>query len=88
MLGSFIRIGPYVSRIAFGRFARKTLARAKFMVTISALVFWSRAWVTFRLSRLLSEVQAAKSGMVSTLVGKRKKICRVGFVREKQIKTW
>jgi hypothetical protein len=35
-LGCFIWIGLYVSRIAFGRFARKTLERATFIVTMSA----------------------------------------------------
>ena len=37
--GCFIRIGSYVLRIAFARFARKTLDRVAFMVTMSALVF-------------------------------------------------
>jgi hypothetical protein len=47
-------------------FARKMLARAEFIVMISALVFWSRACVALRLLRSLSEVQAEKSGITST----------------------
>jgi hypothetical protein len=35
----------YISRIAFGRFARKALERASFMVTMSALVLRSRGMV-------------------------------------------
>jgi hypothetical protein len=38
-----MQIGSYVSHIAFRRLTRKTLERAKFIVTMSTLVFWS--WV-------------------------------------------
>jgi hypothetical protein len=55
-----MRIGSYVSRIAFGIFTRKTLERAAFMVIMSAQVFWSRAFVAFRVLRSLSEVQVEK----------------------------
>ena len=40
VFGCFIRIGLYISRIAFGRFARKTSDRAAFMVMMFALVFF------------------------------------------------
>jgi hypothetical protein len=45
VFGCFMQIGLYVSRIAFGRFARKTLERAAFIVTMSTQVFWLRACV-------------------------------------------
>ncbi len=61
MFGCFMHIGLYVSRIAFVRFARKTLERAAFIMTMSAQVFWSRACVAFRLLRSLLDVHAEKS---------------------------
>ncbi len=36
VFGCFMRIGLYVSRIILGRFARKTLESAAFIVTMSA----------------------------------------------------
>ncbi len=36
VFGCFMQLGLYVSQIAFGRFARKTLERAAFMVMMSA----------------------------------------------------
>ncbi len=69
MFGSFIQIGSYIFQIALGRFVRKKSARAEFTVKLPALVFWSRAWVAFRLFPSLSEVQAVKSGMASILGG-------------------
>ena len=45
VFGCFIQVGLYISRIAFGRFARKALERAAFMVTMSALVLRSRGMV-------------------------------------------
>ena len=74
VFGSFIRIGSYVWRIAFGRFARKLSERAAFIVTMSALVFRSRACVAFSVSRLLSELQVEKSGTASTSFGNSKKV--------------
>ena len=65
VFGCFMRIGSYVSRIAFGRFARKTSDRAAFMVTMSALVFRSGVLVAFSVSRSLSEL----SGIESTSSG-------------------
>ncbi len=83
MFGFFIRIGLYVLQIALGRFARKTLARAEFIVMISALVFWLRACVSLRLLHSLSEVQAEKSGIASTSLGNGKKLDRyVSFVKK------
>jgi hypothetical protein len=70
----FMRIGLYVSRIALGRLVRKTSERAAFMVTMSALVLWSRALVAFSVSCLLSELQVEKSGTASTSFGNRKKV--------------
>jgi hypothetical protein len=61
VFGCFMHIGLYVSRIAFVRFARKTLERAAFIMTMSAQVFWSRACVAFRLLRSLLDVHAEKS---------------------------
>ena len=66
VFGYFIRIGSYVSRITFGRFAWKTLDRVAFMVTMSGLVFRLRALVGFIVSRSLSELHAEKSGTEST----------------------
>ncbi len=70
-------MGSYVSQIAFGKFARKTSERAAFMVTMSALVLRSRAFVAFRVSHPLSVVQAEKSGTASTSTGNRKKLAVV-----------
>ncbi len=62
----FIWIGSYISQIAFiVRFARKTSDRAKFIVTMSAIVFWSWTCVAFRRLHLLSDVHAEKSGISS-----------------------
>ncbi len=72
--GCFMQVGPYVLQIAFGRFARKTSERAAFMVMMSAQVFWSRAFVAFRVLRSLSEVQMEQSGTVSTSGGKGRKL--------------
>ncbi len=72
VFGCFMQIGLYVSRVAFDRFTRKTLERAKFMVIMSALVFWLRAYLAFRLSRLLLDMHAEKSGMSSNSSGKGK----------------
>jgi hypothetical protein len=58
VFGCFMRIGLYVSQIAFGRFARKTLERAEFIVAMTALVFWSWACVAFKLLHSLSDVHA------------------------------
>ncbi len=76
VFGCFVRIGLYVSQIAFGRFARKISERAEFIVTMSAQVFWSRTCVAFKLLRSLSDVHAEKrehyqlpSGMGSNLKG-------------------
>jgi len=69
VFGCFIRIGWYLSRIAFVRFARKTTDRAAFMVTMSALVFGSRALEAVSVSRPLSELHAEKSGTESTSSG-------------------
>ena len=74
MFGCFMRIGSYVWRIAFGRFARKTSERAAFIVTMSALVFRSRALVAFSVSRSLSELHVEKSGTASTSGGNGKKV--------------
>ena len=52
----FMRIGSYVSRITFGRFKRKMLVRAEFIVMMSALES-----VAFRLSRSLSEVHVKRT---------------------------
>jgi hypothetical protein len=71
-------IGLYVLQIALGRFARKTLERAAFIVTMSAQVFWSWACVALRLLRALSDVHSEKSGMLSTSLGKGKEL--VGYV--------
>ena len=73
VFGCFMQIGSYVSQIALGRFARKTSERAAIMVTMSALVFWSRALVAFSVSRSLSELQVEKSGTTSTSFGNGKK---------------
>jgi len=51
VFGCFMQIGSYIWQIPFGRFMRKTLERAAFIVTMSALVFWSRAFVTFSVLR-------------------------------------
>ena len=69
VFGCFIRIGSYVSQIAFGRFARKTSDRAAFMVTMSALVLRSRALVAFSVLCSLSELHAEKSGTELTSSG-------------------
>ncbi len=66
VFGCFIRIGSYVSQIAFGRFVRTTSDRAAFMVTMSALVFWSQVLVAFGVLCALSELHAEKSGIEST----------------------
>ena len=84
VFGSFIRIGSYVWRIAFGRFARKTSERAAFIVTMSALVFRSRACVAFSVSRSLSELQVEKSGTASTSAGNGKKVEGYGSVVKKE----
>jgi hypothetical protein len=68
--GCFMQIGLYVSQIAFGRFARKTSERAKFIVTMSARVFWLCACVALKLLRSLLDVHAEKSGTSSTSFGK------------------
>ncbi len=67
-----MQIGLYVSQITFGRFARKTLERAAFIVTMSTRVFWSRASVALRLLHSLLDVHAEKSGTSSTSFGKGK----------------
>ncbi len=72
VFGCFMQIDLYVSQISFGRFARKLLERAKFIVTMSAQVFWSRACVAFRLLRSLLDVHAEKSEKSSTSVRKGK----------------
>jgi hypothetical protein len=59
-------------KMLFGRFARKTLERAAFIMTMSTQVFWSRACVALRLLHLLSDVHAETSGTSSTSVGKGK----------------
>jgi hypothetical protein len=74
VFGCFMQIGLYVLRIPFGRFARKTSERAAFMVMMSARVFWSQAFVAFRVLRSLSEVQVEKSGTASNSGGNGKKI--------------
>jgi hypothetical protein len=74
VFGCFMRISSYVSQIAFGRFTRKMSERAAFMAMMSAQVFWSRAFVAFRVLHLLSEVQMEKSGTASTSNGNRKKL--------------
>ncbi len=84
---SFMQIGSYVSRIAVGRFTRKTSERAAFMVMMSALVFWLRALVALSVSRSLSELHVEKSGIESTSAGNGEKICRVCFVREERVET-
>ena len=38
VFGCFMQISSYVSQIAFGRFARKTSKKAKFIATMSAQV--------------------------------------------------
>ena len=78
MFGCFMRISSYISRIALCRFARKTSERVAFMVTMSALVFWSRALVALSVSRSLSELHAEKSGIESTSAKNRKQF--VGYV--------
>jgi hypothetical protein len=72
VFGCFMQIGSYFSQIAFGRFTRKSSERAKFIVTMSAQVFWLRACVALRLLRSLLDVHAEKSGMLSTSFGKGK----------------
>jgi len=76
VFGCFMRIGigSYVSRIALSRFAKKTSERAGFMVTMSALIFRSRALVAFSVSLSLSELQAEKSGTASISFGNGKKV--------------
>ncbi len=74
MFGCFMRMGSYVLQITFGRFARKMSERAAFMVTMSALVLRSRAFVAFMVLHLFSVVQAEKSGIVSTSIGNGKKL--------------
>ena len=69
-----IQIRLYILQIALGRFTRKTLAMAKFIVIMLALVFRLCACIAFRLSRLLLEVQVEKSGMVSPSIGNRKNL--------------
>jgi hypothetical protein len=69
VFGCFMQIGSYVSRIALGRFARKSSERAAFMVTMLALVLRSRMLVAFSVSRSLSEVHVEKSGTASTSFG-------------------
>jgi hypothetical protein len=84
VFGCFMQMGSYVSRITFGRFARKTSERAAFMVTMSALVLRSRAFFAFRVSRLLSVVQAEKSGIASTSTGNRTKFAGYALVVKKE----
>jgi len=43
-------------------------------VTMSALIFWSRAFVAFSVSRSLSELQVEKSGTASTSLGTERKL--------------
>jgi hypothetical protein len=74
VFGCFMQIGSYVWQIAFGRFTRKTLERAAFIVTMSALVFWSWAFVAFSVSCSLYELQVEKSGTASTSFGNGKKL--------------
>jgi hypothetical protein len=74
VFGCFMQIGSYVLRIAFGRFARKMSERVAFMVMMSAQVFWSQAFVAFRVLRSLSEVQVEKSGTASTSGGNGKQL--------------
>ncbi len=74
----------YVWRIAFGRFARKTLERAAFIVTISALVFRSRACVAFSVSRSLSKLQVEKSGTASISGGNGKNVAGYTSVVKKE----
>ncbi len=74
VFGCFMQIGSYVLQIAFGRFARKTLERVAFMVMMSAQDFWLQAFVAFRVSHWLSEVQVEKSGTASTSGGNGKNI--------------
>jgi hypothetical protein len=70
----FMQIGSYVSRIVLGRFTRNTSERAAFMVTMSALVFKSRALLAFSVSHSLSELQTEKSGTASTHPGTERKL--------------
>jgi len=74
VFGCFMRIGSYILPIAMGRFVRKTLERVTFMVTMSALVFWSRALVALSVSRSLSELHAEKSGIELTSAGNEKSL--------------
>jgi hypothetical protein len=67
-----MRIGLYVSHFFFGRFARKTVERAAFIVTMSAQVFWSQACVALRLLCSLLDVHSEKSQTSSTSFGKGK----------------
>ncbi len=87
VFGCFMQIGLYVSQIALGRFARKTWERAAFMVTMSALVFWSWALVALSVSCSLSKLHAEKSGIESSSAGNGKKVCRVCFTHEERVET-
>jgi hypothetical protein len=84
VFGCFMQMGSYVLQIAFGRFARKTSERAAFMVTMSALVLRSRAFVAFRVSHSLSVVQVENSGIASTSTGNGKKLAGYALVVKKE----
>jgi len=66
--------GVWLFHAAFGRFARKTSERVAFIVTMSALVFRSRAFAAFSVLRSLSELHVEKSGTASTSGGNGKKV--------------
>ena len=87
VFGCFIQIGSYVSQIALGRFARNTSESAAFMVTMSALVFQSRALVAFSLSRSLLDVHVEKSRAASTSFGKGKYVTGYGSFVKKEYRS-